>query len=224
MVWDSIWDQVFASGRWGKYPNEELVRFVARNFYAAPIRSAIKILEVGCGPGGNLWYLAKEGFAALGIDGSSVAIDQARKLLDESVPNWDQFGRLLVGDVKNIPLPDGSMDAVIDNECVYSNRLDDSKLIYWEIARVLRPGGLLFVRTFADGTWGEGTGTRVEEDTWECAVGPTSGKGLLRLTRAEGIPALLGDLKVTHLELSTLTCENRSQTIREWIIYAVKQP
>jgi len=44
------------------------------------------------------------------------------------------------------------------------------------------------------------------------------------LTRAEGIPALLGDLKVTHLELTTLSCENRSQTIREWIIYAMKKP
>lgn len=166
--------------------------------------------------------MAKEGFAAIGIDGSSVAIDQARDLMDELAPNWRQFGRLLTGDVKKIPLPDESVDAVIDNECVYSNRLEDSKAIYREIARVLRPGGFLYVRTFADGTWGEGTGTEIEKDTWECAVGPTAGKGLLRLTRAQGIPTLLGDLQVTHLELATLSCENRSQTIREWIIYAKK--
>ena len=155
MVWDSVWDRVFANGRWGKYPSEELVRFVARNFYSAPDRAAIRILEVGCGPGGNLWYLANEGFATFGIDGSSIAIDQAGKLLDATVPNWGQFGRLFVGDVRVIPLRDESLDAVIDNECVYCNRLEDSKIIYREISRVLRPGGRLFVRTFADGTWGE---------------------------------------------------------------------
>ena len=222
MTWDSVWDRVFAGGRWGRYPGEELVRFVARNFQSASDRSAVKILEVGCGPGGNLWYLAAEGFATFGIDGSSIAIDQARKRLDEAAPSWSRTGGLFVGDVNKIPLPDACVDAVIDSECVYCNRLEDSKLIYREIARVLRPGGMLFVRTFADGTWGVGTGRQVEADTWECATGPAAGKGLLRATRAEGIPALLGNLKVTHLELSTLTFENRTQTIREWIIYAVK--
>ena len=221
MVWDSVWDDVFAGGRWGEYPGEELIRFVARNFYSVPNRSAVKILEVGCGPGANLGYLVNEGFAAFGIDGSSVAIGEARKRL-APVPGWESLGRLFVGDAREIPLPDEYVDAAIDSECVYSNGLDDAKRIYREIARVLRPGGLLFVRTFAEGTWGEGTGRQVAEDTWECAVGPAAGKGLLRLTRAEHIPALLGDLVVTHLELSTMSYENRTKAIREWIIYAMK--
>src|ERR1700742_4757713 len=125
MTWNNVWDQVFYSGRWGMYTSEELVRFVARNFYSTPDRSKVKILEVGCGPGGNLWYLAREGFATFGIDGSSVAIDHARLRLDEAVPGWSRKGKLFVGDVSRIPLEDDSIDAVIDNECVYSNRLDD---------------------------------------------------------------------------------------------------
>jgi SAM-dependent methyltransferase len=223
MAWDSVWDEVFKSGRWGKYPSEELVRFVARNFYSVPDRSTVKILEVGCGPGGNLWFLANEGFATFGIDGSFIAIDQARQRLDGAVPSWSNLGELYVGDIKNIPLPDGSMDAVIDNECVYCNTLSDAKLLYAEIARVLRPGGHLFVRTFAEGSWGVGTGTQVEPDTWVSSCGPAAGKGIMRVTRAADIPALLGNVRVTHLELLTLSCENRTQTIREWIIYGIKQ-
>jgi len=40
MAWDPIWERVFSSQAWGKYPGEDLIRFVARNFYAAPDRAA----------------------------------------------------------------------------------------------------------------------------------------------------------------------------------------
>jgi hypothetical protein len=60
MVWDPVWENIFSSIPWGKYPPEELIRFVARNFYAALQRNRIKLLEMGCGPGANLWYMARE--------------------------------------------------------------------------------------------------------------------------------------------------------------------
>ena len=71
-MWDKGWDKIFSTQEWGKYPGEELIRFIARNFYAAPNRKDIRILEVGCGTGANLWFLAKEGFNAFGIDGSQI--------------------------------------------------------------------------------------------------------------------------------------------------------
>ncbi len=54
----------------------------AQNFYNASDRKAIKILEVGCGPGANLWFMAREGFSVYGIDGSEHAIELARRRLD----------------------------------------------------------------------------------------------------------------------------------------------
>jgi 2-polyprenyl-3-methyl-5-hydroxy-6-metoxy-1,4-benzoquinol methylase len=75
MAWNSGWDDIFRKHEWGKYPSENLVRYVGRNFYTVKDRSAITILEVGCGTGANLWYLAREGFSVYGIDGSNVAIE-----------------------------------------------------------------------------------------------------------------------------------------------------
>ena len=57
-----IWDKIFKSKGWGKYPAEDLVRFIAKNFDKKKKKSKINILEIGCGPGGNLSYFAKEGF------------------------------------------------------------------------------------------------------------------------------------------------------------------
>ena len=40
---------MFSTRDWGGYPPEELVRFVARNFFSAPDRKRVKILEIGYG-------------------------------------------------------------------------------------------------------------------------------------------------------------------------------
>ena len=49
-----------------KYPNEELLRFMGRNYFYLPRkkRGNIRILELGCGSCANLWMVAKEGFSA----------------------------------------------------------------------------------------------------------------------------------------------------------------
>lgn len=72
----SIWEQIHSQRAWGRYPNEELVKFIGKNFFRIPKeeRQNIKILELGCGQGANLWFLAKEGFDVYGIDISPSAI------------------------------------------------------------------------------------------------------------------------------------------------------
>ena len=61
------WNDVFESRDWGRYPPEELIRFVARNFGDVPERGEVRFLEVGCGPGANIWFLRREGLAFGGI-------------------------------------------------------------------------------------------------------------------------------------------------------------
>lgn len=74
---DPIWEQVFSSREWGKYPPEHVVRFVARNFYGLPNRAVVRLLEIGCGPGTNVSFMTREGFSTSGIDGSPTAIRKA---------------------------------------------------------------------------------------------------------------------------------------------------
>ena len=153
--------RIASSQAWGRYPGEDLIRFVARNYYGAPDRAAVRCLEVGFGTGTNLWFLAREGFSACGIEGSKSAEAIARARLDSECPGWNvspRTGELRVGDMLRLPWPDASFDALIDSEAVYCNDFDESRAIYREMHRVTRPGGKLFVRTFATDTWGDGIG------------------------------------------------------------------
>ena len=84
-MWNKVWEKVFRENEWGKYPSESLIRFVARNFYKADDRFAVKILEVGCGTGANLWYMLREGFSAA--------------TSTKSFKNRNGYKRLLGGDI-----------------------------------------------------------------------------------------------------------------------------
>src|SRR5690349_11778017 len=97
--WDPIWETVFKSQEWGKYPPEQVIRFVARNFYAARDRKSVRILDLGCGTGACAWYMAREGFSVSGIDGSETAVRTAMLRLSEENLSAD----LRVGDYLHLP-------------------------------------------------------------------------------------------------------------------------
>jgi 2-polyprenyl-3-methyl-5-hydroxy-6-metoxy-1,4-benzoquinol methylase len=109
--WDNTWENVFSNQSWGKYPAESLIRFIARNFYNKD-RSNTRILEVGCGPGANIWYLSRENFNVFGIDGSKTAIQLAQKMLD----NEKLKATLIEDDIINLPFEKNYFDGIIDVE------------------------------------------------------------------------------------------------------------
>jgi SAM-dependent methyltransferase len=126
------------------------------------------------------------------------------------------------GDMLHLPWPDAAFDAVIDSEAVYCNDFEESCRIYREMHRVTRAGGKLFVRTFATGTWGEGTGARVGPRRYVADDGPLAGKGPSRFTAFDEIPALLGPWQVTSIELVTRSMNARQHTISEWMVEGIK--
>lgn len=138
--WSPAWDAVFSSREWGKYPDLEVVRFVARNFYARKPRSAVKLLEVGCGTGANVWYMAREGFHTSGVDGSTQALDILRQRLQAENLHADVYH----ADITSLPFADQTFDGVIDCECIYSNSQTHTARILDDIRRVLKPGGSFF--------------------------------------------------------------------------------
>jgi SAM-dependent methyltransferase len=220
MSWDSVWEQVFSNQEWGKYPPEDFIRFIARNFYQVADRKAIKILEVGCGPGANLWFMAREGFSVYGIDGSKHAIDLARERLDQECPGW--CGDLVVGDIIQLPFDEGFFDAVIDNEALCCNSFNDSQLIYQAMARVCKVSGKLFSRTFATGCWGDKTGQSVGHNAWIVAEGPMSGKGYTRFTDIDEVEKLIQGFTLRNIEILTVTTDNRTHQIKELLIFGEK--
>jgi SAM-dependent methyltransferase len=132
------------------YPNEELLRFMGRNFFGIPCekRREISILEAGCGSGANLWMIAREGFDAHGIDYSPAAITLCREMLH----HWQTTATLEVADMTAMPHAASRFDAVLD---VFSSYCLDERgfdLFVSECARVLRSGGRMFSYTPSKGS------------------------------------------------------------------------
>lgn len=100
--------------------------------------SSRRVLEVGCGTGGNLLELLRLGFAPRNLVGIELLPDrfaQAMQLLPSGVT-------LMQGDASTVKLPDESEDIVLQST-VFSSLLDAP--FQWRLAqnmwRWVRPGG-----------------------------------------------------------------------------------
>lgn len=224
MVWDPVWEEIYGSRPWGKYPAEDVIRFVAGNFYQAPDRAAVRLLEAGSGTGANLWYMAREGFCAHGIEGSETAVRLTRERLDRECPDWRTAGgQVTAGDMAQLPYPDSYFDAALDVVAACYSGFDDARRVYGELARVVKPGGKLFVRTFESGCWGEGTGSCVGRGMWTCSEGPLAGFGATRFTAQADVAELLPDWNVDRVEHSSLSEEGGRHHIKHLLIYGSRK-
>jgi SAM-dependent methyltransferase len=223
MSWDPLWENVYRSRDWGQYPGEDVIRFVKGGFSGAADRAQVRLLEAGSGTGANLWFMAREGFCAHGVEGSETAVRLTRERLDRECPGWrDNGGQVQVGDIAALAYPDAFFDAVLDVVAICYSRFDEARRAYSELARVTKPGGRLFSRTFARGCWGEGTGTQVEPGMWVCGEGHLKGFGATRFTHEDQVPALLEGWTVDRIERSSLTEEDGRHEIRHLLIYGRK--
>jgi len=217
--WDSNWEKIFKAQEWGKYPSENLIQFVARNFYKKN-RAEVKLLEVGCGTGANIWYMSREGFNVSGIDGSDTAI----KIAQERMKNENLNARLIVGDIISLPFDNMEFDAIIDNECLYSNNEQNSIRVLSEINRVLKNEGLFYSRTFSKEMF---IGEKLNEQIFEynnISDGPLKDKGFVRLINKEKIKYLYGKyFTINSIDKLEYTVNNESQVISEYIIICKKK-
>jgi SAM-dependent methyltransferase len=93
---------------------------------------------MGCGLGVEVDYLQTQGWHAIGIDLSVVALRSARRRTTRPL-----FVR---ADVSHLPIADQRVDLAIDRGCLHY--LDPAARISYlaEIRRVIRPGGRFLLR------------------------------------------------------------------------------
>ncbi len=128
-------------------PSEDLIKFtrwLERQYDGVYLAPKDSVLDIGCGNGRNLIYLAKEfGIEGMGIDISKEAIAYAKK---------NSAGLPLAFETHSIaeavPLPDGSQTLVLDMMTSHFLNAEEREHLRDEIARVLKPGGWLFFKTF----------------------------------------------------------------------------
>lgn len=102
-----------------------------------PLQNVHSILDVGCGTGSGLQFLAQRGIKKLaGIDVSPEMIGRARQKLP-------RFVTLKVASVEHLPFPDTTFDMVINTEAFH--HFPNPQKAVKEMVRVLKKGGLLCI-------------------------------------------------------------------------------
>jgi len=110
------------------------------------ITKEMKILDAGCGSGRNLTYFLRNGFDVQAVDRSEAAIRAVQLLGSRLSINWsNQQAR--VESIDHMHFSKESFDFVISNAVLHfaENELHFQRMLK-ELWRVLKPGGLLFVR------------------------------------------------------------------------------
>jgi ubiquinone/menaquinone biosynthesis C-methylase UbiE len=107
-------------------------RFAHRYGYAHSWAHGKRLLEVACGAGAALDYLAQGAAQVVGLDYTAGVLAQARQQCRVA---------LAQGDAQRLPFGDGQFDLILCFEAIYY--LEDYRLFLAECRRVLAPGGKL---------------------------------------------------------------------------------
>jgi ubiquinone/menaquinone biosynthesis C-methylase UbiE len=107
----------------------------------------VETLEVGCGQGTIVNYLAPRGARMTGIDMSSESLRRAQAGAEE-MGHADRV-RLMRADAEHLPFPDASFDAVVS--CGVLHHTPDIRAGLREIHRVARPGARVMVMLYRRG-------------------------------------------------------------------------
>jgi SAM-dependent methyltransferase len=113
------------------------------------LRPGERVLDFGCGGGRHSFEAMRRGAVAVAVDSDREVLAEAaawvRALLeqDKETAEAGGHGDLVAGDGAWLPFPDGCFDRVIAAEVL--EHVPDDGAVVAELARVLRPGGVLVV-------------------------------------------------------------------------------
>jgi len=186
------WDEIFRRDGRVFEAAAPVVHHVAEVLQQHGCRS---VVDLGCGSGRHTVFLTQRGFDVIGLDNSPKALSLSREwLTQEGLP-----ARLVLADIRRpLPLRAGWCDALVTTQVIHHARLATVQGTAHEMARLLRPGGVLFVSVPSRTDPGE-TFTEVEPGTFVPTGGDEAGLPHHIFT-AEGLAALFPGYTVLELD------------------------
>ena len=163
---DEIWERLFASQEWGRYPPEEVIRFFMRS-KAALNKKQLSVLDIGCGQGACSWFMAKEGSFVVAFDGAPTAL----KKLREVARRFGVEEGLIDAELGDITSPGSKLaqqfDLMLDNYSLCSNHIGRILQAFQEYHRLLADDGLFLTNCFGKNTTGFGKGVKIAENSFK---------------------------------------------------------
>ncbi len=139
--------QPHATRQWSYFKDADAAHFhwqTSASAFAATERDLVsraigggRLLEVGCGEGGNLFHFGPREDPTVGLDYSRAKVDFA----STAVP-WARF---VCGDAVRLPFRSGVFDRVFCRDLFHHLRDSEQRDAVGEMARVCRPGGEVVV-------------------------------------------------------------------------------
>ncbi len=146
----SFWDSEYTKPEHLKLSNDEsedlakFTRWLTRQTGKEILNPTSSVLDLGCGNGRNILYLARTfGVHGIGFDISAAAIAQAKKASEGANIHYD--ARSIAG---SLPVEDNSQAIVLDMMTSHFLNHKERLQLREEIFRTLKPGGWLFMKTF----------------------------------------------------------------------------
>ncbi|HEX4430569.1 MAG TPA: class I SAM-dependent methyltransferase [Frankiaceae bacterium] len=112
------------------------------DFERFPIAEGDRLLDLGCGAGRHAAEACRRGATVVALDMSAPDLKEARDRLGE-VDAERKRSLPVQGDALRLPFADGTFDRIIAAEVLEHIPADEAAMA--ELARVLRPGGLVAV-------------------------------------------------------------------------------
>jgi SAM-dependent methyltransferase len=239
-LWEESFEEQIARRAYNTAPVEALVRNVAYYLRARHPDAALRglhALELGCGAGANLVWLAQKGLRVSGVDIASNALALARQSL-ERAGHADRVGELVECSVDRTPFPDGSFDVVLES-CVFQH-LDrrTREGAFAEVRRLLKEGGLFVGNMLGTGhtTFQHRNGEQLAEDPGSLYLADGTSRihltdiGLAHFFSREELEKLLAGFTTVDPLLNTYALpreEARRRGYDEylqsmWTVYAIK--
>jgi SAM-dependent methyltransferase len=208
-----VWDDLFKQGefRWQE-PDPRVVELTGLLKEKGPQR----VLDLGCGSGRHLVYLAKHGLPSYGLDISEAGLELAHQRLEREGFGVGMHGRaslLVRSEMTLIPFRNGSFEGLIGIHVIQHQRLQGIRQTMREIRRVLCPGGLLFLTFPGRRDHRFGQGKELEPNTFIANAGPDSGVPHHYCNLAE-IEELLGGFVISKPELPYASTRVRGPMLR----------
>ena len=146
--WDAAWTRVSKPHK--DLPRLPYIHELTRKFKKYKVK---KVLDLGCGSGWLSIFMSKYSFDVTGIDAAKPAIELGKMWAKED----NATVNFLVGDLFSLPFKEGTFDAIVCNSVIEHFRLDQAKVIFEKVHKILIPGGFFFgcFDNVATGTKGE---------------------------------------------------------------------